>query len=614
MEAPILGKLLRGHYRVIRTLAKGGFGETYIAEDIDLPGNPQCVVKHLKPASADPEFLENARRLFLTEAETLQKLGTHDQIPRLFAYFEEEEEFYLVQELIEGHSLSKELRPTQRWAEQDVCQLLYDVLNILHFIHKSGVIHRDVKPENLIRRHRDHKPVLVDFGTVKQLRTSGLVRSGQTSAATIVVGTPGYMPTEQGRGKPRANSDIYALGIIGIQAVTGLTLDQLQDDQETGEVIWQPWAQVSDELAAILTRMVRYYFRERYQTTLEVLQDLAPLIGQPLPEDDPEQVPTVQLLNPKTAQASETITPKEERLRTVSSPPATTQASSPPPNQTIVSSTPEPRTTEPLAPPPAKSSPVRVPITSAPTKVTSSGLASEQVDRTALLQRIHPPAAKKNLIVLGAGAAVLLLLGTTYAMTRQSQPASQLTSPVTQSLQPDRAEQDRSLLAQAIDVAKDNQTASLEQAIQTLKGISSDSPIYPEAQKQALTWQATLLQSYLRVEVPKQNPKLTSLIKQIQPKVEAIDANKVTIRYDGSGHPDFRSDRGMRVITALFMGRLRGNPKEAVPEKYRDFNQLVVYRQKGDRKATLMAAEWDAFVASKAKEDAIYREIQVTKK
>ncbi len=275
------GKLLGGHYQVVEILATGGFGQTYVAEDAHRPGNPQCVVKHLKPASVNSRFLQNARRLFQSEAETLEKLGNHDQIPRLLAYFEENQEFYLVQEFIQGHTLSAELQAGKPWSESKVYQFLQESLNLLIFVHGHRVIHRDIKPDNLIRRQRDGKLVLVDFGSVKQAWTQVVTAQGQTSAtfansppATIAIGTPGYMPTEQGRGKPRPNSDIYALGMIAIQALTGVSPTQLIEDSDNGEIQWQHQAQVSQGLAAVLTKMVRYHFKNRYQSAAETLQAL----------------------------------------------------------------------------------------------------------------------------------------------------------------------------------------------------------------------------------------------------------------------------------------------------------------------------------------------------
>ncbi len=283
----MLGKLLDGRYQVIRVLGSGGFGQTYVAQDTRRPGNPLCVVKHLKPASSDPNVLETARRLFNSEAVTLEQLGNHDQIPRLLAYFEQEQEFYLVEELIEGHTLKEELIPGHRWMESQVIQMLQDVLGILEFVHSRGVIHRDIKPDNLIRRTSDNKIVLVDFGAVKQVQTQMVGYPVQVSA-TVAIGTPGYMPSEQARGLPRPNSDIYSLGIIAIQALTGLMPLQLQEDPNTGEILWQHLASVSPGLANVVSKMVQYHFKDRYQSATESLQALQQLNNfSPMPSYTP---------------------------------------------------------------------------------------------------------------------------------------------------------------------------------------------------------------------------------------------------------------------------------------------------------------------------------------
>ncbi|MEM7553213.1 MAG: serine/threonine protein kinase [Cyanobacteria bacterium P01_A01_bin.84] len=271
----MIGTLLDYRYKVIRILATGGFGQTYIAEDTKRPGNPICVVKHLKPTSTDQKIFETAKRLFQSEAETLEKLGSHDQIPRLLAYFDQNQEFFLVQEFIEGHTLSDELVPNEKWSETEVVELLQEILGILQFVHDEGVIHRDIKPDNIIRRAGDGRLVLVDFGAVKHLSAyefGGTVSGSPT--ATVAIGTPGYMPTEQGQGKPRKNSDIYALGIIAIQALTGIAPMDLQEDADTGEILWESSVAVNDQLAGILNKMLRYHFKDRYQNATQAIQAL----------------------------------------------------------------------------------------------------------------------------------------------------------------------------------------------------------------------------------------------------------------------------------------------------------------------------------------------------
>lgn len=286
----MLGRTLRNHYQIIKFLGKGGFGHTYLAKDLDLPGHPQCVVKHLKPQNADPDLLLIAKRLFETEAQTLYKLGSlHDQIPKLSAHFEENGEFYLVPDFIAGHDLTKELIPGKKLSESYTITLLHNILEILAIVHRQKVIHRDLKPDNLMRR-QDGKIVLIDFGAVKEISTIVVNAQKQTSL-TIAIGTPGYMPSEQAKGKPRFASDIHAGGMIGIQALTGEHPFNLREDTRTGEVIWRNQAQVSNNLANVLDKMVRDNFSQRYQNADEALQAILSLLS-PLPPPPPPPTPT----------------------------------------------------------------------------------------------------------------------------------------------------------------------------------------------------------------------------------------------------------------------------------------------------------------------------------
>ncbi len=275
----MLGELLGARYRVIQILGSGGFGRTYIAEDMQRPGNPRCVLKHLTFSSHDPDMLSQVRRLFQAEAETLEKLGQHDQIPRLLAYFEEDYEFYLVQEFIEGHPLSQELEDDVRFSEHQVIALLDDILGILAYVHEQGVIHRDIKPDNLIRRQSDRKLVLIDFGAVKTLGSTLLESQTETSPVSIPIYTSGYGASEQCLGRPRYSSDIYSLGMVGIQALTGMRPSQLPHEFTTCEVIWQDQVEVSQPLATVLNRMVRYHVTDRYPTAIAALSDLRQALG-----------------------------------------------------------------------------------------------------------------------------------------------------------------------------------------------------------------------------------------------------------------------------------------------------------------------------------------------
>ena len=275
-ELELANKTLGGRYKITQILGHGGFGETYIAQDIKRPQSPQCVVKQLSPATNNPSHLKLARRLFDREAETLERLGKHDQIPRLLAYFEEDGEFYLVQEYIQGHSLSAELSLGRQLPEARVVDILEELLEILSFVHGEKVIHRDIKPSNIIRRQTDRQLVLIDFGAVKD-QYSKLAGEDTSNNLTVGIGTQGYMAPEQAAGKPQHNSDIYAVGMMGIQALTGLPPNQLKPDSQTGEIRWEEQTLVSRGLANVLSKMVRYDSTKRYQSAIETLQALKKL-------------------------------------------------------------------------------------------------------------------------------------------------------------------------------------------------------------------------------------------------------------------------------------------------------------------------------------------------
>ncbi|WP_315790698.1 protein kinase domain-containing protein [Fischerella sp. JS2] len=269
----LFGKVLRNRYKILKKLGSGGFGDTFLAEDMDLPGNPKCVVKHLQTRNPNPEILQIAKRLFNQEAEVLYRLGKHhEQIPELLAHFEENGEFYLVQEFIDGHDLTTEIIPGKQLSEAQVLKLLQEILDVLAVVHEHGVIHRDIKLQNIMRR-QDGKIVLIDFGSVKEIKSLATNTEGEVNS-TIVIGTPGYIPNEQANGKPRLSSDVYAVGMIGIQALTGVQPRKLPTDPADGEVVWRNLVNISNELANILTKMVRCNFKERYQTAADALQAL----------------------------------------------------------------------------------------------------------------------------------------------------------------------------------------------------------------------------------------------------------------------------------------------------------------------------------------------------
>lgn len=273
-----LGHILHERYEIIALLGEGGFARTYTAVQINQPNNPLCVVKEIPfPPSNDPRVLERARNRFEREASALRRLGNNSRIPELFDSFEENDYFYLVQEYVKGHRLSQELTAGDRWNEKKTVALLREVLEILKSVHQENIIHRDITPSNLIRRETDQKIVLIDFGAVKEIGTFTSNSTGEIFSSQAI-GTRGYMPAEQHdtRSLPQPYNDIYAVGIIAIQALTGRRPTYLPQDPETGEIVWDYLTSepVSNKLKNILTKMVRFHFQDRYQSVDEVLQDL----------------------------------------------------------------------------------------------------------------------------------------------------------------------------------------------------------------------------------------------------------------------------------------------------------------------------------------------------
>jgi len=250
---------LLNRYEIIEKLGSGGFGETFLAKDTQVHWRGKCVIKQLKPID-DPDTHKLVQQRFEQEAKTLEQLGAkNDQIPKLYDYFCENGQFYLVQEWVEGQTLTKKVEQAGSLPENTVKEILENILPVLDDIHGKGIIHRDIKPDNIIVRNSDGKPVLIDFGAVKESTTGG---------NTIRIGTPGYMPDEQSNGKPVLSSDLYSLGVTAVYLLTG----RMPQTDHTGELIWD--RNVSPKLAAIIDKVTQPHPRDRYFTAKEMLKAL----------------------------------------------------------------------------------------------------------------------------------------------------------------------------------------------------------------------------------------------------------------------------------------------------------------------------------------------------
>jgi len=275
--------LLNNRYQIIRSLGHGGFGETFLAEDTQMPSNRKCVIKQLKPTIEIPEVYQMVQDRFQREAAILEQLGEeNNQIPRLYAYFAEDEKFYLVQEWVEGETLKQKVEKSGVMAESAVKEILVNILPVLDYVHSQKIVHRDIKPDNIILRDRDSKPVLIDFGAVRETMGAMITVGGSNSLSSIVIGTPGFMSAEQSSGRAVYVSDLYSLGLTAIYLLTGKVPLELANDPSTAEVLWQPHApNVSPEFAAILDKSIQYHPRERYPNAKEMLAAVQATVAPP---------------------------------------------------------------------------------------------------------------------------------------------------------------------------------------------------------------------------------------------------------------------------------------------------------------------------------------------
>jgi serine/threonine protein kinase len=268
--------LLKDRYRTVKFLDAGGMSRAFLAIDQHTPSQRLCVVKQFFPSPRvinDPKAFKKSVELFQRESEQLDKLSDEAiAIPKLYAYLEQEQRFYLVQEFIDGENLYKELERRGAYSEEEVRDILHQLLPILQIIHDRGVIHRDIKPENIMRR-QNGELVLIDFGLSKQL-TDKVTTRGTTG------GTMGYAPMEQVRGGVAfPSTDLYALAATCIHLLTDMPPDLLYDF-ELNEWCWKDilkarQVDISNQLREILEKMLQTDTRKRYPSSKAILTALS---------------------------------------------------------------------------------------------------------------------------------------------------------------------------------------------------------------------------------------------------------------------------------------------------------------------------------------------------
>jgi serine/threonine-protein kinase len=264
------GTVLNDRYKIISELGRGGFGRTYLAEDV-YRYHEKCVLKEFAPEVGDDRQLQKATELFNREAGILYKLN-HDRIPTFQALIrssiEGKECLFLAQQYIEGETYLKLLNQGKKFTEEEATRLLLDVLDILEYIHSLNLIHRDISPDNLIRRKSDGKPILIDFGCVKEAANVA-VRNQRNSMATAI-GKKGYAPDEQLRlGQVFHNSDLYSLAVTILVLLTGKEPEDLYNSYNAAWH-WKHEVRVSENLERVLDKMLAHLPKDRFFSAKDV--------------------------------------------------------------------------------------------------------------------------------------------------------------------------------------------------------------------------------------------------------------------------------------------------------------------------------------------------------
>lgn len=262
-------QLLNNRYQIVKTLEETDLSKTFQGIDTGTRTSRKCLIKQLKIDPYSPQQKRELKKRFEQEAEILEKLPKHLQIPDLYAYFSENNQFYLVQEWIEGKNFEETVRERGTLPEAEVKEILIKLLPVLEFIHhKHQIIHRDIKHKNLMI-DAEGLPILIDFGIVKE----NVTKVNPNTPFTICAGTPGFMPPEQARGKPTFASDLYSLGLTAIYLLTGKTALNLPEFKD--KVSWRQEApNISPEFAAVLDKSIEVDVKNRYRTATEMLNDL----------------------------------------------------------------------------------------------------------------------------------------------------------------------------------------------------------------------------------------------------------------------------------------------------------------------------------------------------
>ncbi|MDJ0591470.1 MAG: serine/threonine-protein kinase [Pleurocapsa sp. MO_226.B13] len=274
------GKIIQNKYQIIQILGQDTFSETFLARDKGWYSSHRYVIKKFRPILGNSQA-EKIKQLFYREAEILKLLsGKNPQIPQLYEYFTEGEDFYLVREWIQGITLEQKVQQQGILPETEVRQILASILSVLQYIHNHGIVYCQLKPSSIVLRQQSsfarHSktdiPVPIYFGGVKELEK----KVEQLNQRNLVLANqPEYIPPEQERGQSVYASDLYSLGLTAIYLLTGKTPAELNFEPENNCLLWQREVpNLTTDLVRVINRAIYPNTSDRFSDPEEMLQAL----------------------------------------------------------------------------------------------------------------------------------------------------------------------------------------------------------------------------------------------------------------------------------------------------------------------------------------------------
>jgi serine/threonine protein kinase len=286
----VIGTILHDRWRILAELGRGGMGEVYLAEHITL-GRKEAIKILMPSLAADPQFVSRFRR----EARAVNRLR-HPNIISIYDFGQlNDNRFYLSMEYADGESVYRLLKMAGRFDVTRALHVLGQLAYAVHHAHSRGVVHRDLKPDNLILVGEDETLKVLDFGVAK-IVASDHQESMALSATNLIWGSPRYMSPERARGTgtdPR--SDLYAIGVMAYEFVVGLPPFMGSPDEVIRAHLKQPptppsharsTGDVPAELDAIVMKLMAKKPEQRFQSAADLFAALNKVPGYPSPKGE----------------------------------------------------------------------------------------------------------------------------------------------------------------------------------------------------------------------------------------------------------------------------------------------------------------------------------------